>query len=170
MNKIYLFFLCFLILTITTQHSAKEILIYADSINYDSQSNIIGKGNVKIISENEVIMSDLIIINEKTNKITLPINFSYKDNKTNYYFGTSGEFSKNLENGIINDVKMLLNDGSRIVGKKAFKTGKIDLINKGVYSPCTSKIQIKNFICFIDDDNLCWSYRIACMVSKTSFR
>jgi LPS-assembly protein len=92
-------------------------------------------------------MSDLVIINEKTNKTTLPINFSYKDDKNNYYFGTSGEFTNNFENGVINDVKILLNDGSRIVGTKGFKTGKIDLINKGVYSPCTSKIQIKNFIC-----------------------
>ena len=147
MHKIYLFLLFFLTLITTTQHSAKEALIYADSIDYDSQNNIISKGNVKIISENEVIMSDLIIINEKTDKITLPINFSYKDDQNNYYFGTSGEFSSNFENGVINDVKILLNDGSRIVGTKGFKTGKIDLINKGVYSPCTSKIQIKNFIC-----------------------
>ncbi len=147
MKKIYLFIISFLFLIITTQHSAKEILIYANSINYDSQSNIIGKGNVKIISGNEIIMSDLIIINEETDKITLPVNFSYKDNKNNYYFGSSGEFTKNFENGTINDVKILLNDGSRIVGKKALKTGKTDLINKGVYSPCSSKIQIKNFIC-----------------------
>ncbi len=147
MKKIYLFILLFLFLITTTQHSAKEILIYADSIDYDAQNNIIGKGNVKIISENEVIMSDLVIINEKTNKTTLPINFSYKDDKNNYYFGTSGEFSNNFENGIINNIKMLLNDGSRIVGTKGFKTGKIDLIDKGVYSPCESKIQIKNFIC-----------------------
>ena len=85
MKKIYLFILFFLFLITTTPHSAKEILIYADSIDYDAQSNIIGKGNVKIInSENEVIMSDLVIINEKTNKTTLPINFSYKDNKNNY--------------------------------------------------------------------------------------
>ena len=142
MKKIYLFFLLFLFLIITIQIPAKEILIYADSISYDSQNNIIGKGKVKIISENEVIMSDLIIINEKTKKITLPINFSYKDEKNNYYFGTSGEFTENFENGIINDVKMLLNDGSRIVGKKGIKTGKIDLIDKGVFSPCTSKIKI----------------------------
>ncbi len=147
MKKIYLFIISFLFLIITTQHSAKEILIYANSINYDSQSNIIGKGNVKIISGNEIIMSDLIIINEETDKITLPVNFSYKDNKNNYYFGSSGEFTKNFENGTINDVKILLNDGSRIVGKKALKTGKTDLIDKGVYSPCSSKIQIKNFIC-----------------------
>ena len=67
MKKKYLFILLFSLLIITTQHSAEEILIYADSINYDAQRNIIGKGNVKIInSENEVIMSDLIIINEKT--------------------------------------------------------------------------------------------------------
>ena len=135
MKKIYLFIISFLFLIITTQHSAKEILIYANSINYDSQSNIIGKGNVKIISGNEIIMSDLIIINEETDKITLPVNFSYKDNKNNYYFGSSGEFTKNFENGTINDVKILLNDGSRIVGKKALKTGKTDLINKGVYIP-----------------------------------
>ena len=147
MKKIYLFILLFLFLITTTQHSAKEILIYADSIDYDAQNNIIGKGNVKIISENEVIMSDLVIINEKTNKTTLPKDFSYKDDKNNYYFGTSGEFSNNFENGIINNIKMLLNDGSRIVGTKGFKTGKIDLIDKGVYSPCESKIQIKNFIC-----------------------
>ena len=147
MNKIYLFFIFFLILIVNTQHSAKEILIYADSIDYDSQNNIVGKGNAKIISENELIMSDLIIVNERTKEITLPIEFSYKDEGNNYYFGTSGKFSSNFENGVINDVKMLLNDGSRIVGEKGFKTGKIDLINKGVYSPCTSKIGIKNFVC-----------------------
>ena len=113
MNKIYLSFTFFLILIITTQHSAKEILIYADSISYDSQSNIIGKGNVKIISENEVIMSDLIIVNEKTNKITLPISFSYKDNKNNYYFGKSGEFSNNFDNGIIKPLNSGEEEGPR---------------------------------------------------------
>ena len=67
-----------------------------------------------------------------------------EDEDNNYYFGTSGEFTSNFENGIINDVKILLNDGSRIVGKKLFKEGKVDLINKGVFSPCASKIKIKN--------------------------
>ena len=42
---------------------------------------------------------------------------------------------------------MILKDGSRIVGKEAYREGKIDLINKGVYSTCESKIKIKNFIC-----------------------
>ena len=52
-----------------------------------------------------------------------------------------------FENAKIHDYKMLVNDGSRIVGDIAYKTGKIDLIDKGVYSPCNSKINIKNFLC-----------------------
>ena len=41
---------------------AEEILIYADDISYDSDKNIIAKGNVKIISENRIIISELIKI------------------------------------------------------------------------------------------------------------
>ena len=40
-----------------------------------------------------------------------------------------------------------MNDGSRIVGKNATRNEHIDIISKGVYSPCTSKIKIANFIC-----------------------
>ena len=69
------------------------------------------------------------------------------DDQNNYYYGTSGEFDSNLDEATINDLKIYLNDGSRIVGKKGFKKGKIDLIDKGVYSPCESKINIGNLIC-----------------------
>ena len=44
-------------------------------------------------------------------------------------------------------MKILLNDGSRIVGKKAKRMKDIDIITKGVYSPCSSRIKIANFLC-----------------------
>ena len=47
----------------------------------------------------------------------------------------------------IKDVKILLNDGSRIVGNKFQREENIDIISKGVYSPCSSRIKIANFIC-----------------------
>ena len=69
--------------------------------------------NIVIIGSTGSIGTQAIeIINENEDKITLPVNFSFKDNKNNYYFGTSGEFSKNFENGIINDVKILLNQNT----------------------------------------------------------
>ena len=41
---------------------------------------------------------------------------------------------------------MLLNEGTRIAGDTGYKTGTQDLIDKGVFSPCNSKIKIMNFI------------------------
>ena len=49
------FFLFFLIIICSFEHSAEEILIYADEIIYDNKNNIIGKGNAKIISDNKII-------------------------------------------------------------------------------------------------------------------
>ena len=148
MKKIFLFFIIINIIFYTNiVHSAKEIIIYADSIDYDSQKNLIARGNVKVLSKYELLTSDLVIIKNKTNQIILPTDFQYKDNQDNYYYGSSGEFTSDFEEGMMKDVKITLNDGSRIVGSQAFKKGYIDLIDKGVYSPCESKIKIKNFIC-----------------------
>ena len=88
-----------------------QIQIYADSIDYDAEENIVAKGNVKIIKKNEILTSSLVIINQNQSIIILPKEFEYKDERDNYYFGTSGEFSTDFVNGKINNIKMLLNDG-----------------------------------------------------------
>ena len=127
--------------------NAEEILIYADDISYDSEKNIIAKGNAKVISQNRIIISDLIIYNKKKDKYILPLIFTFKDENNNYYYGQSGEFSKDLNGAQMNEAKLLLSDGSRIVGKKIVRKGHIDIISKGSYSPCTSRIKISKFIC-----------------------
>ena len=146
-NIIFYFFLFILTATFSFKRSAEEILIYADEITYDTKNNIIAKGNAKIISENKIILSDLIIYNQTSKEYTIPKEFSYKDEKNNYYYGSSGKFFANLNKALIEDIKLLLNDGSRIVGKSGIRDGEIDLITKGSYSPCTSRIKIKNFVC-----------------------
>ncbi len=132
---------------VTDQQNANEILIYADQITYDQKNNIIAKGNAKILYENNIISSNLIIYSQITGDITLPIEFSLKDKRNNYYYGSSGTFTSNLKIGKIADVKVLLEDGSRIVGKQIKREGNIDIISKGVYSPCNSKIKIADFLC-----------------------
>ena len=127
--------------------SASEILIYANEIFYDKDNNLIGKGKAKILYKNQIINSELIIYNKKSKKIIIPKSFKYKDEQNNLFFGTEGSFDTNFENGSIKDVKILLNDGSRIVGNKFQREENIDIISKGVYSPCSSRIKIGNFIC-----------------------
>lgn len=131
----------------TTYQNAQELLIYADKISYDNKKNIIASGNAKILHNDQIISSNLIIYSQDTGDIKLPVEFSLKDKMNNYYYGSSGFFESNLDFGTINDVKVLLEDGSRIVGKKIKRNKNIDIITKGVYSPCKSKLKIGNITC-----------------------
>ncbi|MBS57079.1 MAG: hypothetical protein CMP16_04320, partial [Rickettsiales bacterium] len=146
-NYLFIFLIFFIFIITTKNHKAAEILMYADDISYDSEENIIAKGNAKIIQKNKIIISELIIYSKKTDKIFLPLDFSLKDEKNNYYYGSNGFVEKNLDYWTIEDVKILLNDGSRIVGSQIKRDKNIDIITKAVYSPCKSKIKIANFIC-----------------------
>ena len=137
----------FVVLFYTNIQLANETLIYADSVDYDSDQNIIAKGNAKLIKEDEVIISNLIIYNKKKQKYIIPNEFKFKDGLNNYYSGSKAEFSKNLNYGEIQDPKIHLSDGSRIVGKTLIRDGDIDIIKKATFTPCTSKIKIRKFIC-----------------------
>ena len=146
-KSIFIFYIFFFTIFIPNINNAKEILIYADSINYDDDQNIIAKGNAKIFHKNILITSDLIIFNQLEEKVTLPSKFTYKDENNNFIEGENGFFLKNLNYAEFDNPKIKLNDGSRIIGKKIKRDGKIDIISKGVYSPCNSKIKVGNFIC-----------------------
>ena len=147
MKRFFIKIIFLLTIFYTNIQLADEILIYADSITYDSEKNIIAKGNVKIINENEIITTELVIYNKSQQQYILPKRFKFKDEKNNYYYGKSGNFSKNFKEAQIDEIKLRLNDGSRIVGKSSIRNDKIDIINKGTYSPCISRIKINNFVC-----------------------
>ena len=121
MNKIVLNLLILFILLFSNNQNANELLLYADDISYDSNQNIIAKGNAKIIKDGEIITSNLIIYNSQNKSIIIPSEFIYRDSINNYYLGSSGKFDNNINNGEIENVKILLNDGTRIVGKKAIR-------------------------------------------------
>ena len=136
-----------LLILVPNLNSAKEILIYADTISYDENDNIIAKGKAKIFQDDKLILSDLIIVNRNEGKIILPSKFTFKDENNNYFEGENGYFFKNLKYAEFYNPKIRLKDGSRLIGKKLKRNGKIDIISKGVYTPCNSRIKIGNFIC-----------------------
>ncbi len=148
-NKFFVikYILFFTLLFTPIINNAKEILVYADSISYDENQNLIAKGNAKIFQQNKLIQSDLIIYDKLTNKIILPSKFVFRDENNNYFEGENGFFLKNLETAEFNNPKIRLKDGSRIIGEKIKRVGKVDIISKGVYSPCKSRIKVGNFIC-----------------------
>ena len=55
MKKYIIIILIFYINFYTNLQNAKEILIYANSIEYDNNKNVVAKGNAKIISGNQIL-------------------------------------------------------------------------------------------------------------------
>ena len=151
MNKTYLrvkfFLITIFLISIPVFNHANEILIFADNISYDENDNLVARGNAKIFQENKLITSDLIIYNKNEEKIIIPKQFSFKDEKNNFYQGENGVFLKNLNYAEFDNPKIRLSDGSRLIGDKIKRDEEIDIISKGVYSPCVSRIKIANFIC-----------------------
>ena len=146
-KKTFIYYLIILIILIPNFNNAKEILIYADNISYDEEKNIIARGNAKIFQKNQLIFSELIIYNVNKKEIILPGNFTFKDSLNNYYSGENGFFSFDLNKAEFEKPKIKLNDGSRLIGNKIKRDGDIDIISKGVYTPCKSRIKVGNFIC-----------------------
>ena len=124
-KKLILYIICFYLILFTNNNNAQEILIYADDISYDKDENIVAKGNAKIFKDNQFILSDLIIYDKINEKIFVPSSFILKDENNNYFQGTDGYFEKSLNYGSFNNVKIRLNDGSRIIGIKGKKDGNV---------------------------------------------
>jgi len=123
---------------------SKDSIIYSDYLSTDENKNIIAKGNVKILHGDQILTTDNLYIDEENNKIILPDKFTYKDEMGNYYYGSKGEFSKDLYSATIHDFSFVGSDKIRMRGVKGIKKGNIDIVEKAVITPCKT---IKFFNC-----------------------
>ena len=98
--------------------------------NFYDNKKIVARGNAKIFLDDQLILSNLIIINKIDGKIILPTKFTFKDEDNNFE-GENGYFFKNLEYAEFENPKIKLEDGSRLIGKKLKRDGKIDMTSKG---------------------------------------
>ena len=79
-----------------------------------------------------------IIANDQGNRTT-PSYVAFTDTERLIGESAKNQASLNPQNTIF--------DAKRLIGKKLKRNGEIDIISKGVYTPCKSRIKIGNFIC-----------------------
>ena len=114
-KSLFIKFILILIYFDIAYAETQDSIIYADFLSADEYKNVTAEGNVKIITNGEIISSENIYIDEENDLIIIDDEFTYKDNRGNYYFGSRGEFTKDLNNGLIYDFGFLGNDKTRII-------------------------------------------------------
>jgi LPS-assembly protein len=117
--------------------SKNPVLITADQVTYDRDLGVVvANGHVEVSQDDRVLRADTLTYNERTKTVTASGNVALVDTSGSVAFADYMEVTDDLKNGVIHNIKMLLNDKSRIAAVQASRKGPTDEFNKGVYSPC----------------------------------
>ena len=123
------------------QSDDNEIEITADKIKVLNEGNKIdATGNITIQTEGFSSTSDNLIYDKNMEVIKTSGNIIIKDSLKNHYYFDDFISDKNFNVANGTDVRIRLNDGSRIVGKSFSRTNSnINQINNAEYTPCIQK-------------------------------
>ena len=123
---------------ISGEDDPENITIDADKIIIlDNGNEIQASGNIKIKTKNLDSTSDNSTYNKELNKITSSGKIIIKDKLNNHYYFDHFITDKNFDNAVGSNVRVRMNDGSRIVGKFfSRQKSNFNQINNASYTPC----------------------------------
>jgi LPS-assembly protein len=122
-----------------THHEAKPVLFSADEVTYDEQLDIVtARGNVELSQQGRTLLADMVSYNQRSDTVIATGHVSLIEDMTGATtFGNYVELHDNMRDGFIKDVRVLLEDRTRLAGNAARRTdGNRTEMVRGVYSPC----------------------------------
>src|SRR5271155_2582649 len=113
-------------------------LLRADEITYDQDMDIAtATGNVEISQGDRVVMADTVSYNRRAQTVTASGNVTLMEPSGEVVFGDYVELDDDLRDGVVNNIRVLLTDNSRIAAVAGQRTeGSREDFVKGVFSPC----------------------------------
>jgi LPS-assembly protein len=116
----------------------QPVLLTADEVSYDRDLRIVtARGHVEITSGDRIVRADVVSYNEQSKIVTASGNVTLMEATGDVVFGNYMEFTDDLKNGVIQDLRAILQDRSRLAGVSARRAeGNTTVARGGVYSPC----------------------------------
>lgn len=113
------------------------VLITADQVTYDRDLGVVvASGHVEVSQNDRVLTADTLTYNERRKTVAASGNVALLDPDGNVAFADYMEVSDDLKNAVIQNIRLLLADKSRMAAAQGTRKGDIDVLDKGVYSPC----------------------------------
>lgn len=120
-------------------HTVDELVLFrADRITYDPGREVItADGNVEISYKNQTLKADVLIYDQRSDKVTAKGHVVLIDKGGNTLFAAAAVLSDELRNGIAEKVGILLSDRSRLAATAGIRREGVETtLVKAVYSPC----------------------------------
>lgn len=130
--------------TLSAPHGKKlgtgraPVFFYADEVQRDEENGLtVAKGHVQITQGNLTVLADTVTYNEVAETITASGHVSLTRPSGDVISGSYVELTDNLQEGFVENVRVLMLDNSRAAANTARRTGGSRLeMRRGVYSPC----------------------------------
>ncbi len=109
----------------------------ADEVTYDKQLGIITlRGNVQLFQGERILTADQVSYNQGTDIATANGHVALMEPTGEVVFSTHMELAKDLKEGMLTDIRMLLADNSRFAANGGTLRGPRTYLNQVVFSPC----------------------------------
>jgi LPS-assembly protein len=116
----------------------QPVLLTADEVSYDRDLHIVtARGHVEVTSGDRIVRADVVSYNEETKVVTASGHITLMEPTGDVVFGNYMELADDLKNGVIQNLRAILQDRSRLAAVSGRRVdGNITVTRDGVYSPC----------------------------------
>ena len=115
-----------------------HLFLTADEVTYDRERGAVtARGNVEVSRDDRFLRADEITYEQTTDVLAASGNVSLLEPTGEVIFASRVELTGNLKDGIVEDIRVILADLSRIAANGArLSAGETTEMRRGVYSPC----------------------------------
>lgn len=115
----------------------ENIAFAADMLEYDSPTDIVtARGNVIVSREGYRLRADTIVWHRKTGQVTATGNIRAVSPNGDVAYGDSIELTDTLKDGVVENLLLVLKDGSRLAANKGTRTDGRVTLEQAAYTAC----------------------------------
>ena len=118
--------------------SDRPVQFQADEMTYDSRNKITtARGNVVVVQDQRRLLADMLVYDELNDRLTATGNVTLYEPSGEVIRAHSLEVSGDLKNGVIEDVRAILADGSWLTASRGERRdGVLTQVDNASYTPC----------------------------------
>ncbi len=118
--------------------SKKPVGLLADSVDYNATKQLLtAKGNVRIVSDGQVLSADTVVFNQSTGRLTIPGGFTITNADGSILTGTDAELSSDLSKNVIKGARLLIANQFQMAADQAqYKDNRFKVLDRVVASTC----------------------------------
>ncbi len=112
--------------------------LLANSVDYDARTKTLSAtGNVRIVSEGQVLSANTVLFNEATGRLTIPGGFTITNPDGSILTGTDADLSADLANNVIKGARLLIANQFQLAADQAqYKGNRFKVLDRVVASTC----------------------------------